>query len=98
MFDLIRPYITIVKLYGVIVVILALAAYIGLLHYRISSAQEENRFLQSSITKCSSDRSRLRSVVEVQSRNMDELDQYYRNRKCLELKDGELSDEEMQLQ
>ncbi|MDQ7784859.1 MAG: hypothetical protein RDU20_18395 [Desulfomonilaceae bacterium] len=97
MFAFLRPYITIVKLWALIVSILAVFAYVAALKYMISHQRETIRFLEESVASCDRDRSKLRAAYRLQSHNLGALDAYYRSRKCLNLHDGSLSDREMSL-
>ncbi len=95
MFDLLRPYIMAVKLWAAMLLILAIAAYVAALHYTISDQRETIRFLEESVKSCNHDRSRLRAANRLQAENLGALDAYYRTRKCLNLHNGALADEEL---
>ncbi len=97
MFALLRPYFTIVKLWVIIACMLVVSAYVTALHYTISEQREAIRFLQESVTCCDRDRSKLRAAYRVQADNLGALDAYYRTRKCLNLHNGLLTDQEMSL-
>jgi predicted Holliday junction resolvase-like endonuclease len=98
MFDLLRPYVTIVRLWILIVVLTVAVGYVAYLHNRIREFEQELAFMKQAVEMCSRERSRLRSIAQVQEHNITALTRYYSARKCLELKDGELSDEEMSLE
>jgi len=97
MYDLIRPYVMIVKLWGLIAVLVTVGGYIALLHYRIAERDETIRFQQATVRTCDLDRTRLRTMNQIHVENLNKLDNYYRERGCLELRDGALTDDEMLL-
>lgn len=88
----------VVKLWAAILLILAITAYVAALNYTISGQKETIRFLEESVKTCNSDRSKLRAANRLQAENLEVLDAYYRTRKCLNLHNGMLTDEEMGLQ
>lgn len=98
MFDLLRPYITIVRLWVVIVLLVSTGGYVGYLRYKIHESDQELIFLKEAVALCSNERSQLRSMNHVQAENMEALTEYYRHRKCLDPKDGELTEEELRLE
>jgi len=98
MFDLFRPYVTIVRLWILIVAIVAAGGYVAHLHTRIRELEQELVFTKEAVEVCSRDRSKLRTITQVQAHNITAISQYYSSRKCFELRDGELSDEEMSLE
>lgn len=98
MFDLFRPYVTIVRLWMLIVAIVAAAGYAAYLHNRIRETEQELAFAKEAVEICSRDRSKLRTITQVQAHNITALTRYYSTRKCLDMKDGELTDDEMSLE
>jgi aspartyl/asparaginyl-tRNA synthetase len=97
MFELLRPYFMIAKLSGFILLLITVVGYVALLKYQLSDQQETIDFLRETVKTCDQDRSKLRAVTRVQARNLDVLDAYYTNRKCLNLHDGALTEDELDL-
>lgn len=98
MFDLLRPYVTLIRLWCLIVAAVLVSGYIGYLHYRIQEAEKDIHFLKDTVRVCDEDRSRLRETNRIQAENLNAIDRYYRSRSCLNLRDGELTPEELRLQ
>jgi hypothetical protein len=71
--------------------------YIGYLHHQIDRSEKEVDFLKHTVRVCDQDRSALRAATRAQVENLKALDKYYTERKCLDLRQGALTEEELQL-
>lgn len=98
MFDLLRPYITIVRLWIGMIVLISAGGYIAYLNHRTHELERELSFMKQTVGICTRERSRLRTVAQVQAQNITALTRYYRSRKCLDVRPGELANEELSLQ
>lgn len=97
MFELLRPYLALVRLWVLIIAMMFISGYVLYLKYHISDQHAEILFLRQKVTTCHEDLSRLRRANEALAQNLDALHTYYHSRKCLNLHDGALTDEEMEL-
>ncbi len=98
MFDLLRPYITIVRLWIGMTVLVSAGGYIAYLSHRAHELERELSFMKQTVETCSRERSKLRAVAQVQAQNITALTRYYARRKCLDLRPGELADQELSLE
>lgn len=91
--DVARPYWLMAKM-SILVVI---AGYVGYLYWQIGSLERENTRLQGVVTECEEHAKDLTIQRAIQDRNIEKMQEYYRNKKCLDLRPGELRDEEFKL-
>ena len=96
-FDLIRPYIALAKLWIGILIIGAIAGYVGWLHWTISAHEEQIQTLQGTVRQCEDDRFRLNVANKELFRTMDVWEAYYGERGCLDLNDETLKPDEMKI-
>lgn len=97
MLDLLKPYITIVRLWAGMIVLVSAGGYVTYLNHRTHQLERELSFMKQTVETCTRERSRLRTVAQVQAQNITALTRYYRSRKCLDLRPGELANEELSL-
>ena len=92
--DVVRPYWLPIKV-GILAIALS---YVGVLHWQISALKHDNRELTASVSECHEHAKDLTIQNAIHERNIEKLQAYYRNKKCLDLRPGELRDEEFKLQ
>lgn len=92
------PFVSAVKAWILLLAIVIVGSYIGYLHWQLSWSQSELDRLQVVATECQLTAHELTVQNEIQADSLERLKAYYRDKKCLDLRDGELSDEELKLQ
>lgn len=92
--DVVRPYWLMIKM-GILAIVLG---YVGYLHWHNGSLERENVRLQGAAAQCHELARDLTIENSIQAKNIEKIQEYYRNKKCLDLRPGELSDEEFKLQ
>jgi hypothetical protein len=98
MFDLLRPYITIARLWIGMTILISAGGYIAYLNHRAHELEGELAFMKQTVETCTRQRSRLQAVAQVQAQNITLLTRYYARRKCLDLRPGELADRELSVE
>lgn len=91
------PFFSAVKAWILLLAVVIVGSYIGYLHWQLSTARSELGRLEIVITECQITARELTVQNEIQADSLERLKAYYRNKRCLDLRDGELSDEELQL-
>jgi uncharacterized coiled-coil protein SlyX len=93
--DLVAPVWQLWALRIKIAIAVVVVLYIGYLNWQASSYKTTIEGLNKSLAECQSQTEKLGSRLRDKQDELTTLNIYYQNRKCLDLKGGELSDEEM---
>lgn len=91
------PVLSAAKAWILLFVVITVGGYIGYLNWGIATLRTENNKLQASVSECEDRTSELNMQRELQDKNIEKLQAYYRDKKCLDLRGGELKDEDFKL-
>jgi hypothetical protein len=91
------PVISAAKAWILLIVIVTVGGYVGYLNWQISSVRSEAERLKIVAVECQITAQELSVQNAIQADSLERIQAYYRNKKCLDLRDGQLSDEELKL-
>lgn len=95
--DITAPYWLAFKAIILAVVVVGASVYVVKTEYHISGLKSDVIRLKNVLSSCQQHAKDLTQVNQFQANSINELHAYYQNRKCLDLRDGELSDSELEL-
>jgi len=93
--DILRLYLAPVKAYLLLALFVAGVSYVGYLKYQIGSYERQVSALQTQIATCEDDKKYHQTQSEFYQDNIKSLMKHYESRKPLEMKDGEIKPEEL---